>query len=88
MFAQLWHAGRTTHIAITGTEPVTASVDPAYVAASHVLVDTPNGFLPPSVHRQLEMAEITGVLTQYREAALQPRRRALTASRSWPPTAI
>src|SRR5580693_714223 len=64
MFAQLWHAGRTTHIAITGTEPVTASVDPAYAAASHVLVDTPDGFLPPSVHRALETAEIAGVLTQ------------------------
>jgi N-ethylmaleimide reductase len=74
MFAQLWHAGRTTHIAITGTEPVTASVDPAYAAASHVLVDTPNGFLPPSVHRQLEAAEITGVLTQYREAALHAKK--------------
>src|ERR1700731_976445 len=74
MFAQLWHAGRTTHIAITGTEPVTATVDPAYAAASHVLVDTPNGFLPPSVHRQLETAEITGVLTQYREAALHAKK--------------
>src|SRR6202035_4997960 len=41
MFAQLWHAGRTTHVAVTGTEPVTASVDPAYAAAAHVLVDTP-----------------------------------------------
>ena len=28
MFVQLWHAGRTTHIATTGEEPVTASVDP------------------------------------------------------------
>src|SRR5262249_24798456 len=37
MFAQLWHAGRTTHSAITGTEPVTASVDPVYAGASHVL---------------------------------------------------
>jgi N-ethylmaleimide reductase len=74
MFAQLWHAGRTTHIAITGTEPVTASVDPAYAAASHVLVDTPDGFLPPSVHRALETAEIAGVLTQYREAALHAKK--------------
>jgi N-ethylmaleimide reductase len=70
MFAQLWHAGRTTHSAITGTEPVTASVDPAYAAASHVLVDTPEGFLPPSSHRTLGKAEIAGVLTQYGEAAL------------------
>src|SRR6266403_2595132 len=28
MFAQLWHAGRTTHVTVTGEEPVTASVDP------------------------------------------------------------
>lgn len=30
IFTQLWHAGRTTHIAVTGAEPVTASGDPAY----------------------------------------------------------
>jgi N-ethylmaleimide reductase len=74
MFAQLWHAGRTTHVAITGTEPVTASVDPAYAAASHVLVDTPEGFLPPSLHRALEKAEIPAVLTQYSQAALHAKK--------------
>jgi N-ethylmaleimide reductase len=74
MFAQLWHAGRTTHSAITGTEPVTASVDPAYAAASHVLVDTPEGFLPPSPHRALDKAEIADVLTQYAEAALHAKK--------------
>jgi N-ethylmaleimide reductase len=74
MFAQLWHAGRTTRSAITGTEPVTASVDPAYAAASHVLVDTPEGFLPPSPHRALDKAEIADVLTQYAEAALHAKK--------------
>ena len=43
MFAQLWHAGRTTHIATTGEEPVTASVDPAYWADPEMLVVTPDG---------------------------------------------
>ena len=74
MFAQLWHAGRTTHIAMTGTEPVTASVDPTYGAASHILVDTPDGFLQPSPHRALDTAEIADVLTQYAEAALHAKK--------------
>jgi NADH:flavin oxidoreductase / NADH oxidase family len=34
MFVQLWHAGRTTHIATTGEEPVTASVDPPSAATA------------------------------------------------------
>ena len=42
IFTQLWHAGRTTHIAVTGAEPVTASVDPAYWAnPNYVFVVTP-----------------------------------------------
>ena len=38
MFVQLWHAGRTTHVAVTGSSPVTASVDPAYWADPSILV--------------------------------------------------
>src|SRR3979411_642692 len=45
IFTQLWHAGRTTHIAVTGEEPVTASVDPAYWAnPNYVFVVTPTAF--------------------------------------------
>src|ERR1700746_2068686 len=69
MFTQLWHAGRTTHITITGTQPVTASVDPSYWADPTIVVDTPDGFLQPSPHRALETSEIADVLEQYRITA-------------------
>src|ERR1700724_143309 len=68
-FTQLWHAGRPTHISITGSQPVTASVDPAYWADTSITVDTPDGFKPTSPHRALETAEITTILEQYRSAA-------------------
>jgi N-ethylmaleimide reductase len=68
-FTQLWHAGRTTHISITGSQPVTASVDPAYWADTSITVDTSDGFKPTSAHRALETAEITTILEQYRSAA-------------------
>jgi N-ethylmaleimide reductase len=69
MFTQLWHAGRTTHISITGSQPVTASVDPTYWADPSIVVDTPDGLLQTSPHRALETAEITDILEQYRAAA-------------------
>jgi N-ethylmaleimide reductase len=68
-FTQLWHAGRTTHISITGSQPVTASVDPAYWADTSITVDTSDGFKPTSPHRALETAEIATILEQYRSAA-------------------
>jgi N-ethylmaleimide reductase len=74
IFVQLWHAGRTTHIAITGEEPVTASVDPTYWADPDMLVVTPDGFSRPSPHRALETAEIAGIIEQYRAAAANARR--------------
>jgi N-ethylmaleimide reductase len=70
MFVQLWHAGRTTHIATTGEEPVTASVDPTYWADPEMLVVTPDGFSQPSPHRALETAEIADIIEQYRAAAV------------------
>ena len=75
MFAQLWHAGRTTHIAVTGEQPVTASVDPSYWEnPSFVFVVTPDGFSQPSPHRALETAEIAGIIEQYRAAAVNAKR--------------
>jgi N-ethylmaleimide reductase len=68
-FTQLWHAGRTTHISITGSQPVTASVDPSYWADTSIVVDTPDGFQPTSPHRALETAEIAGILEHYCAAA-------------------
>ena len=69
MFTQLWHAGRTTHISITGSQPVTASVDLTYWADPSIVVDTPDGFQQTSPHRAVETAEIAGILEQYRAAA-------------------
>jgi N-ethylmaleimide reductase len=74
MFVQLWHAGRTTHIVVTGEEPVTASVDPTYWADPSILVVTPDGFSQPSPHRALEAAEIAGIIEQYRAAALNAKK--------------
>jgi N-ethylmaleimide reductase len=74
MFVQLWHAGRTIHIATTGEEPVTASVDPTYWADPEMLVVTPDGFSQPSPHRALETAEIAAVIEQYRAAAANAKR--------------
>ena len=74
MFAQLWHAGRTTHVTVTGEEPVTASVDPTYWADPSILVVTPDGFSQPSPHRALETAEIAGIIEQYRAAALNAKK--------------
>jgi N-ethylmaleimide reductase len=73
MFVQLWHAGRTTHIAITAEQPVTASVDPAYLANPSVRIVTPDGFAPASPHRALETSEVGGILEQYRAAALKAK---------------
>jgi N-ethylmaleimide reductase len=73
-FAQLWHAGRTTHIAVTGEEPITASVDPTYWADPSILVVTPDGFSQPSTHRALETTEIAGIIEQYRAAALNAKK--------------
>jgi N-ethylmaleimide reductase len=74
MFVQLSHAGRTTHIAVTGEEPVTASVDPTYWADPSILVVTPDGFSQPSPHRALEAAEIAGIIEQYRAAAVNAKK--------------
>jgi N-ethylmaleimide reductase len=67
--------GRTTHIAVTGEEPVTASVDPAYWAnPKYVFVVTSDGFSQPSPHRALKTAEIPGIIEQYRIAAVNAKR--------------
>jgi N-ethylmaleimide reductase len=74
MFVQLWHAGRTTHVAVTGEQPVTASVDLAYWADPNIFVVTPDGFSRPSPHRALETAEIAVIIEQYRAAAVNAKR--------------
>jgi N-ethylmaleimide reductase len=72
MFAQLWHAGRLSHVSTSGETPVAPSVDPEFwinPASPANLVSTPDGLVPPSPHRALEVAEIPGVVDEYRIAA-------------------
>lgn len=69
MFVQLWHAGRSAHASVTGTTPVTASVDPSYWADSTNVVSTPDGFQLPSPHRAFETDEIAQLVEEYCIAA-------------------
>jgi N-ethylmaleimide reductase len=70
IFAQLWHTGRSSHVAMTGgATPVSASVDPDYWAHPSHLVSIPGGWVQPSPHRALTAAEIAGIVHDYRRAA-------------------
>jgi N-ethylmaleimide reductase len=70
MFAQLWHSGRSSHVRMTGGEtPVSASVNQSYWEDSSVLVSTPDGWLQPSPHRALTVAEIASIVDDYAGAA-------------------
>ena len=70
MFAQLWHTGRSSHVELTGGDlPVSASVDPAYWQNPSHLVSTSNGWVQPSPHRALAVAEISLIVEDYRRAA-------------------
>ena len=70
IFAQLWHTGRSSHTAMTGGAlPVSASVDSAYWQHPGHLVSIPGGWVPPSPHRALRVAEIAGIVQDYRRSA-------------------
>ena len=70
IFAQLWHTGRSSHVTVTeGTQPVSASVNPAYWENPNHLTSTPSGWVQPSPHRALETDEIAGVVEDFRKAA-------------------
>ncbi len=70
MLAQLWHTGRSSHLSMTGgAMPVSASVNPAYWQDPSHLVSTPSGWVQPSPHRALTVAEIKGIVKDYRRAA-------------------
>jgi N-ethylmaleimide reductase len=69
MFVQLGHAGRATSEALSGVQPVSASVDPEFTGNPNVVVTTPEGLVPPSLHRELDITEIPGIIEQYRRAA-------------------
>jgi N-ethylmaleimide reductase len=70
MFSQLWHTGRTSHIEMTGGQaPVSASVNPSYWTDTSHVVSAPSGWIQPSPHRALDIAEIQGIVEDYRKAA-------------------
>ena len=70
IFAQLWHTGRSSHVAMTGgAVPVSASVNPDYWADPSHLVSIPGTWAQPSPHRALTVAEIAGIVHDYRRAA-------------------
>ena len=71
MFCQLWHAGRSSNLSMTeGAQPVAPSVDPSYWLDSEPSVSTATGWLKPSPHRALGLADIKGVVEDYRNAAV------------------
>src|SRR4029077_10047954 len=70
MFSQLWHTGRSSHVAMTnGATPVAPSVIPSYWLDFKPSISTPSGWAKPSPHRALDMAEIPSVVEDYRKAA-------------------
>ena len=70
MIAQLWHVGRSSHVSMTGgASPVAPSVVPDYWLGDTTKVSTPGGWLAPSPHRALDVAEIPGIVAAYRQAA-------------------
>ena len=69
MVAQLWHNGRSSHIDISGSQPVSASVNPAFWQSPEILVSAPGGWIQPSPHRSLALGEIPGIIEDYRHAA-------------------
>src|SRR5580704_8416354 len=70
MFSQLWHTGRSSRVEMAGGHmPVSASVDPSYWADASHAVSAPSGWVKPSPHRALDIAEIAGIIEDYRKAA-------------------
>ena len=70
MFAQLWHTGRSSHVAMTGgAQPVSASVHESYWKDPSHLVSIPGGWAQSSPHRALTVIEIAAIVQDYRKAA-------------------
>lgn len=66
IFAQLWHVGRISHVALqeNGQAPVAPS---AIQAKAKTFI--PGGFVETSMPRALELAEIPGIMADYTHAA-------------------
>jgi N-ethylmaleimide reductase len=70
MFSQLWHVGRSSHLSMTnGSTPVAPSAVPPYWVDATPSISTPTGWDKPSPHRALDIAEIPGIIEDYRRAA-------------------
>ncbi len=70
MFAQLWHTGRSSHVAMTGgAQPVSASVHESYWKDPSHLVSIPGGWAQSSPHRAASVQEIGEITEDYRKAA-------------------
>ena len=70
IFLQLWHVGRVSHPDLLG------GVSPVAPSALPVNEDlhVPSGKKPIPVPRELETAEIPGIVTQFRDGALNAKR--------------
>jgi len=65
IFLQLWHVGRQSHVDLTdGVAPVAPSA-----VTLDGLAKTANGWVPVSPARALELAEIPGIIEDYRRGA-------------------
>src|SRR5271170_3700396 len=70
MISQLWHTGRSSNAVMTnGAAPVAPSVVPEYWQDPTPTVSTPSGWATHSPHRALDIAEIPGIVEDYRKAA-------------------
>jgi len=70
----LWHTGRSSNVAVTGgPSPVSAPVNTAYWENPDNLTSTPSGWKQPSPHRALEVAEIAGIVGDYRQASVRAK---------------
>ena len=68
-FSQLWHTGRSSHVDMTnGAMPVAPPVVPYQETVS-----TPSGWVRTSPHRALGIAQIPGVIDEYRRAAVRAK---------------
>ena len=66
IFLQLWHCGRASHSSFHGGE---LSVAPSAIKLNGEYIHTPEGKQPHETPRALELAEIPGIVADYRNAA-------------------
>lgn len=64
---QLWHVGRMSHVEFHDGEPPVAPS--AIDADARIFIDSERGFAPTSTPRALDLAEIPGVIEQFRRGA-------------------